>query len=62
MANDIVLLAISIVVRVVAIHYKWFLSRPEVSTPLNSWLRLTEGVHLYKSGNAPSSLNKLKFK
>ena len=51
MANDIVLLVISVVVRVVAIHYKWFLSRPEVSTPLNSWLRLTEGVHLYKSGN-----------
>ena len=50
MALDVVPLTISVLVRVVAIYGKWFFTRPEVSTPLNSWTRLTEGVHLYKSG------------
>jgi phosphatidylinositol glycan class U len=27
--------------------------RPEVSTPLNSWKRLTEGVHMYNAGMDP---------
>ena len=49
MASDLILLVISVVVRVVAMAGKWF-TRPEVATPLNSWLRLTEGVHMYKSG------------
>ena len=50
MASDFVLLVISVCVRVVAMAGNWFLTRPEVATPLNSWLRLTEGVHMYKSG------------
>lgn len=27
--------------------------RPEIATPLNSWRRLTEGVHLYRAGLDP---------
>jgi len=27
--------------------------RPEISTPLNSWKRLTEGVHLSRLGRWP---------
>ena len=54
MALDAVPLALSVIVRALAIYGKWFLSRPEVSTPLNSWSRLTEGVYLYNKGNNPS--------
>ena len=50
MGSDLVLVALSVVVRAVAVVSKWFITRPEVATPLNSWNRLTEGVHLYKSG------------
>ena len=50
MASDLVLLVISVVARVVSFRGKWFLDRPEISTPLNSWLRLTEGVHIYSKG------------
>ena len=50
MGSDLVLVALSVVVRAVALVSKWFITRPEVATPLNSWNRLTEGVHLYKSG------------
>lgn len=55
MASDLALLVISVIIRVLAVQYKWFFTRPEVSTPLNSWLRLTEGVHLYNSGFSPYS-------
>ena len=51
MGSDLVLVALSVVVRAVSVVSKWFITRPEVATPLNSWNRLTEGVHLYKSGN-----------
>ena len=50
MGSDLVLVLLSVVVRAVAVVSKWFITRPEVATPLNSWNRLTEGVHLYKSG------------
>ena len=50
MGSDLVLVVLSVVVRAVAVVSKWFITRPEVATPLNSWNRLTEGVHLYKSG------------
>lgn len=50
MALDAVPLLLSVIVRVLAIYGKWFLSRPEVATPLNSWSRLTEGVYLYNKG------------
>ena len=50
MAVFLVPLVLSVIVRVLAIYGKWFLTRPEVATPLNSWSRLTEGVYLYNSG------------
>jgi len=53
MALDAVPLLLSVIVRVLAIYGKWFLSRPEVATPLNSWSRLTEGVYLYDKGLSP---------
>ena len=48
--SSVVMLVLGVVVRAVAVFSRWFISRPEVATPLNSWTRLTEGVHLYTSG------------
>ena len=48
--SSLVLVVLGVVVRAVAVFSRWFITRPEVATPLNSWTRLTEGVHLFKSG------------
>ena len=50
MAGDIVLILLSTIFRIVSVQGEWFLTRPEISTPLNSWLRLTEGVHMFNKG------------
>ena len=61
MGLDAVPLALSVIVRALAIYGKWFISRPEVSTPLNSWSRLTEGVYLYNKGKK-SFENKIMYR
>lgn len=55
MTSDLVLYSTAVIIRQILVAGGWFFSRPEVSTPLNSWSRLTEGVHLYKSGLSPYS-------
>ena len=55
MAADLVLYCVAVVVRQLAVQADWFSTRPEVATPLNSWARLTEGVHLHRSGLSPYS-------
>lgn len=52
MASDLVIVVVSVVARLVTLKGKWFSERPEISTPLNSWLRLTEGVHIYSKGKS----------
>jgi len=53
MTSDLVLYSTAVIIRQVLGAGGWFMARPEVSTPLNSWSRLTEGVHLHKSGLSP---------
>jgi len=55
MTSDLVLYSTAVIIRQVLVAGGWFLARPEVSTPLNSWSRLTEGVHLHQSGLSPYS-------
>ena len=50
MGSDLVPVLLGVIVRAVSVVSRWFITRPEVATPLNSWNRLTEGVHLYQSG------------
>ena len=59
MGSDLVPVLLGVIVRAVAVVSRWFITRPEVATPLNSWNRLTEGVHLYQSGmdDAPLKLS-----
>lgn len=55
MLNDLVIYGVAVAIRL------WLggdedsdlSQRPEISTPLNSWKRLTEGVHMYTSGQSP---------
>jgi len=52
MFKDLVIYGVAVAVRL------WLGSdevslRPEISTPLNSWRRLTEGVYMYMNGQSP---------
>jgi phosphatidylinositol glycan class U len=55
MTSDLVLYSTAVIIRQVLVAGGWFIARPEISTPLNSWSRLTEGVHLHQSGLSPYS-------
>jgi len=55
MTSDLVLYSTAVIVRQILINGGWFFSRPEVSTPLNSWSRLLEGVYLHENGMSPYS-------
>jgi len=53
MLGDVMVYGVGVLLRYWMCRVDVVKDRPEVSTPLNSWKRLTEGVHMYKSGLAP---------
>lgn len=53
MLKDLLIYLVAVIIRLWLGSDEYLSLRPEISTPLNSWRRLTEGVFMYQSGQSP---------